>query len=158
MRNWGILSAYFWNVSEFKYFKQLKIKQVCNRIETKSSKLLLFQLKSYCMVYFPRHHRLSIFLFFCVGNLFPGRNYCDVSHIFEHELFEETSFHSMKGTLFRNLGQFLQSWLPWLRIVIVFLSSSWQVLDHISDVTTSKYFQLLVSHCTLCSLWYTIVE
>jgi len=31
-------------VSEFKYFKQLKIKQVCNRIETKSSKLLLFQL------------------------------------------------------------------------------------------------------------------
>jgi len=27
-------------------------------------------------------------------------------HIFENELLEETSFHSMEGTLFRNLGQF----------------------------------------------------
>lgn len=141
-------------MSEFKYFKQLKIKQVCNRIETKSSKLLLFQLKSYCMVYFPRHHRLSIFLFFCVGNLFPGRNYCDVSHIFERAMLEKTSFHFMKGTLFRNLGQFFTMTITVTEGCHSFpqfiLASSGPYLrcDHL------QIFSIIssVNHCTLYSL------
>ena len=98
------------------------------------------------MVYFPQHHRLSIFPFFCVGNLFPGRNYCDVSCTYlKMNCWKKPHFILWKVLCSEIQDNFLQSPLPCLRVVMVFLSSSGQVLDHISGVTTSKYFQFFIS-------------